>query len=55
MGLFDIIELKQHCRAIGEYVLFMDSHPNEASTCYTFIREHLKNMYDVLAKLEKNN
>lgn len=55
MGIFDIIEMKQHTRAIGEYLLFMDAHPSEASSCHPYIRDHLKKMYDVLDKLEKGS
>lgn len=55
MGVFDIIEMKQHTRAIGEYLLFMDAHPEQASSCHQYIRDHLKKMYEVLAKLEKSS
>lgn len=55
MGIFDIIELKQHCRAVGEYLLFMDAHPDQAISCHQYIRDHLKKMYDVLEKLEKSS
>lgn len=55
MGIFDIIELKQHIRSVGEYVLYLDSHPNEIGSCTNFIRDHLKSMYNVLEKLEKKD
>ena len=55
MGIFDIIEMKQHLRSIGEYLLYMDAHPAEAKICYQFIRDHLKNLYSVLDKFEKDN
>lgn len=54
MGIFDVIELKQHCRSIGEYLLFMEAHPDEANSCHPYIRDHLKKMYDVLAKFDKD-
>lgn len=53
MGIFDIIELKQHCRAIGEYLLYMDAHPEDKIPCTNFCRDHLKQMYTVLERLEK--
>ena len=55
MGIFDVIELKQHCRSIGEYLLFMESHPAEAPSCHAYIRDHLKKMYDVLAKFDNDS
>lgn len=55
MGIFDIIELKQHVRSIGEYLLYMESHSTDASTCHPYIRDHLKKMYDVLQKYEKDS
>ena len=55
MGIFDIIEMKQHCRAIGEYLLYMDAHPNDAILSHPFIRDHLKKMYELLDKLEKDS
>lgn len=55
MGIFDIIEMKQHCCAIGEYLLFMDAHPADSLSCHQYIRDHLKKMYDVLAKFEKDS
>lgn len=55
MGIFDIIELKQHVRAVGEYLLYMEAHDKEAVTCHPFIRDHLKKMYDVLQKYEKDS
>ena len=54
MGIFDIIELKQHCRAVGEYLLYMDAHPAESQSCHPFIRDHLKKMYEVLDKFDKD-
>lgn len=54
MGIFDIIEIKQHLRAVGEYLLYMEAHPNDASTCHPYIRDHLKKLYDVLAKFDKD-
>lgn len=55
MFIFDIIELKQHVRAVGEYLLYMESHPTDASTCHPYIRDQLKKMYDVLQKYEKDS
>lgn len=55
MGIFDVIELKQHVRSIGEYLLYMESHDKESSTCHPYIRDHLKKMYDVLHKYEKDS
>ena len=55
MGIFDVFEMKQHLRSIGEYLLYMDAHPAEAKSCYQFIRDHLKNMYNVLDNLEKDS
>lgn len=55
MGIFDIIEMKQHLRSIGEYLLYMDAHPADAKSCHQYIRDHLKNMYTVLDKFEKDS
>lgn len=55
MGIFDVIEMKQHIRAVGEYLLYMDSHPNDAISCHCYIRDHLKKMYEVLDKLDKKD
>lgn len=55
MGIFDVIELKQHCRAIGEYLLYMDNHPEDKISCTNYCRDHLKKMYDVLAKFDKDS
>lgn len=57
MGIFDIIELKQHVRSIGEYIFYIDSHcepSNETEHCLTLITGHLKQMSNVLDNLEKN-
>lgn len=53
MGIFDIIELKQHCRAIGEYCLYIDAHPEDKVPVTDYMRDHLKQMYAVLDKIEK--
>lgn len=55
MGIFDVIELKQHCRAIGEYCLYIDAHPEDKVSVTNYIRDHLKKMYDVLAKFDKDS
>lgn len=55
MGIFDIIELKQHCRAIGEYLLYMDAHPEDKTPVTGYCRDHLKKMYEVLGKYDKND
>lgn len=55
MGIFDIIELKQHCRAIGEYLLYMDNHPEDKLPVTNYCRDHLKKMYDVLSKFDKDS
>lgn len=55
MGIFDVIELKQHCRAIGEYLLYMDAHPEQAASCHPYIRDNLKKMYQVLEKFDKDS
>ena len=55
MGIFDVIELKQHLRSIGEYILYEDNHPEDKVSVHPYIRDHLKKMYDVLAKYDKND
>lgn len=61
MGIFDVIELKNHIQAIGEYVFYMadvysqkEEFPQEIATSMNFIRDHLKNMMDVLRKYDKD-
>lgn len=59
MGIFDVIELKNHVQSIGEYVFYMADYlacsgnelPSELLSSLNFIRDHLKKMSDVLQKL----
>lgn len=60
MGIFDIIELKNHIQAIGEYVFYITDVCQDRSNLsreivqsMDFIRDHLKKMHEVLDKLEK--
>lgn len=58
MGIFDILELRNHVQAIGEYIFYIDSHcepTKEAGHCHTLIASHLKQMRDILAKLDDNH
>lgn len=60
MGIFDCIELKQHIQAIGEYVFYIadvysnqvSEFPQEVASSLNYIRDHLKNMSDVLKKYD---
>lgn len=57
MGIFDILELRNHVQAIGEYIFYIDSHcepSKEAGHCHALMIAHLKQMRDILAKLENN-
>lgn len=57
MGIFDIIELRNHIQAVGEYLFYIDAHcepSKDAQHCHVLISGHLKQMNDLLAKLEKN-
>ena len=69
MGIFDIVELKQHVRSIGEYVFYLADVAAQAyddasqrrvipaidlSQSLDFIRDHLKSMSQLLDKMEKN-
>ena len=53
MGIFDIIELKNHCQAIGEYLLYVDKNPEELQMCSNLMSEHLKKMFTLLDRMEK--
>lgn len=53
MGIFDIIELKNHLQAIGEYLFYVESHPDEMEVCCTLMKEHIKKSFTILDKLEK--
>lgn len=53
MGVFDIIELQNHIKAINEYLLYMDAHKEEFSMCSNLISGHLWDMKIILDKLEK--
>ena len=56
MGIFDIIELRQHVQAVGEYLFYIDAHcepTKEAEHCHLFINDHLKKMSAILARLEE--
>lgn len=58
MGIFDIIELKNHVQAIGEYIFYIDNHcepSKDALHCHTLMTGHLKQMSDLLARLENNS
>ena len=67
MGIFDILELKQHINSIGEYVFYLfDVAAKSAedikdfrliplydlNSTLCFIRDHLKDMSDILAKFD---
>ena len=56
MGIFDIIELRNHVQAVGEYLFYIDAHcepSKDAQHCHVLISGHLKQMNDILAKMEK--
>lgn len=68
MGIFDVIELRQHIQAIGEYVFYIadvaaQSYENpsqvrsipicELSPSLDFITDHLKSMSKILDKFDK--
>lgn len=53
MGIFDIIEMQNHIRAIIEYLLYMDSHKEEFSSCSVLISGHLHDMKKILDKFDK--
>lgn len=55
MGIFDIIELKNHCQAITEYMVYLDAHKNEFELCTTMVADHVKKMLTILDKLEKSD
>lgn len=55
MGIFDIIECKQHLQAIGEYLVYLDNDEHrdkEWFSCCRFIRDHMKKILEVLEKIE---
>lgn len=60
MGIFDIIELKNHIRAIEEYLLYLDSlQLRECVVCkdefpqtITLCNEHCKKMLTILDKFD---
>lgn len=54
MGIFDFIELKNHCQAIGEYILYLDAHRDEFDLCTTMMQDHIKKMFTLLAKYDKD-
>lgn len=57
MGIFDILELRNHVQAIGEYIFYIDAHcepSKDAQHCLTLITANLKQMRDILAKMENN-
>ena len=55
MGIFDIIELKNHCQAIGEYLLYLDKNPSELQSCQIFMADHLKKMVTLLDRIENSS
>lgn len=69
MGIFDVIELKQHINAIGEYIFYLSDVAAQTAennkdyllislfdlnSSFCFMREHLKQMSDVLAKYDSD-
>lgn len=62
MGIFDIIELKLHVQALGEYVFYMADRsclhtadlPADFNQSLNFMTDHLKIMMYVLDKMENS-
>lgn len=55
MGIFDIIELKQHVQSLGEYVLYIDAHPQDSPLVSCYMRDHLRKMIEVLDKMDNSS
>ena len=53
MGIFDIIELKNHLSAIREYLMYLDIHPDELKICSTLMCDHIKKSENILDKFDK--
>lgn len=56
MGIFDIIELRNHVHAITEYLLYLEtpgSLEKDFEMVSTLICDHCKKMDTLLAKMEK--
>lgn len=54
MGIFDIIELKNHCQAITEYMVYLDAHRDDFELTTTMVADHVRKMNAILDNLEKN-
>lgn len=54
MGIFDIIEFKNHCQAITEYMVYLDAHRDDFEFTTTMVADHIRKMNAILDKLEKN-
>lgn len=54
MGIFDIIELKNHCQSITEYMVYLDAHRDDFELTSTMVADHVRKMTTILDKLEKN-
>lgn len=54
MGIFDIIELKNHCQAITAYMVYLDAHRDDFELSTTFVADHVRQMVAILDKLENS-
>lgn len=52
MGIFDIVELQNDCRAIKEILVYMDTHPDDKMNFLPYAHDHLNKMMKLLVKLQ---
>lgn len=55
MGLFDIIELKNHCYAITEYMVYFDAHREDYELITIMVADHVRKIVSILDKLEHSS
>lgn len=55
MGIYDIIELKNHCQAITEYMVYLDAHREDYELTTSMVADHVRKMVTILDKLEKSS
>lgn len=53
MGIFDVIELKNHLDAINQYLLYIDAHPDDIAQCLNIVSGHCISMKKILDKFDK--
>lgn len=55
MGIFDIIELKNHCQAITDYMVYLDAHREDYELSSSMVADHVRKMVTILDKIQNSS